>query len=854
MGDLVEAASRTPSLVSHVVVVGFHAKLGNRIEFAYPRLRGETHLRSPKLSDSCDISDPTPGSPSPYSTPIATPVASNDHGAGATFDASPVATASHASAAVATPTTFDGVASVSRTPPPHRLPPTQATRNPSVASIETGPIVDSPAYSTPHVSVSPSAAFDDIHSAIALHGSTGIASAKTPPSISEVTGTPEQQMQRKRRFSGVSAAPPPPSSSPPARLQAKGDWGVLPAEWAHLPFMAIPDGAHELEDDLVFFSLPPDVHCISCFRQVDAIDAVNHSASSSKRTEEFSVAARGSVQKSVVLLCRRPLFGFLAARLVPAVRAYFDQRDFASTECLAELYHSLNISLSHPSLGLTSTLFHSISLCGLLRNLGPQSLAVVKLILLEKRVVFYSAPVQHASDSVVAFASLFPGALDSIAPTMPALDASQEDKSYGFPLALFGPRDRMVFQPYAPLPAVTDLLQEGRPKKGCVLGTSHNLGALLASTAASASRKAAAAAAAAGTHQQVKKPGGRGDVPLRAGMSAPHLSVPPARSESCAKSAVLPSSGVNGGGGVVGDREHSSGRVSVKSNEGSQSDTGGTRTKQAGGLSRSQSGGRFPSGPPSKGPPGNSGRLPVVDALVNLGTGKVSVAGSIEPLCRITRQERRLMRDLLVAASAGEAGRQLDTDLDANDYIRERIREYLLCFLGSVADVPGVLGGPRGGETWSSEMASHLDLSMLDEYNRQFAHAWLQTRNAACWARRCEATVGFARPVPTPELDKSLMEESLLPVERVAAGLTGIRESFDLVSSKAAEGLSSLFARLETQVVKANEVQPGASPVGPSPVGGASTEAEGNALQVSRSAPPKVGPVLRSHEANAPTQ
>lgn len=48
------------SLVAHVVVVGFHASLGNRIEFSYPPLRGCVTLRSPRLSDTWDIgAEPT---------------------------------------------------------------------------------------------------------------------------------------------------------------------------------------------------------------------------------------------------------------------------------------------------------------------------------------------------------------------------------------------------------------------------------------------------------------------------------------------------------------------------------------------------------------------------------------------------------------------------------------------------------------------------------------------------------------------------------------------------------------------------------------------------------------------------
>lgn len=80
--------------------------------------------------------------------------------------------------------------------------------------------------------------------------------------------------------------------------------------------MAIPDGAHDFFDDIVFFTLPPGVHCVSFLGQVDVIDAVTHSASRSIHSVsrptcavEINTAARGSAQKSVVFLFRQPLFG-----------------------------------------------------------------------------------------------------------------------------------------------------------------------------------------------------------------------------------------------------------------------------------------------------------------------------------------------------------------------------------------------------------------------------------------------------------------------------------------------------------------------------------------------------------------
>lgn len=759
-----------PSLVAHIVVVGFHAQLGNRIEFAYPRLRGETLLRSPKLSDTSDISD-SPTSPAIAVTP-------------STLTSSPseVLSVPH-HAGISSPNSFSPAGSAT----PIRLRPLSSPYD--AASLPPKHQISRPSslFSTP---------------------------SRSPLVSTDITPT-----------SRVGLRLTPPASSP-----ARGDWGVLPEDWGHLPFMALPDGAHELTEDIVFFTLPPDVHCVSCFRQIDAIEAVTHSASSSNRKEENSVAARGSVQKSVVLLCRRPLFGLLASKLVPAVRAYFEQRDFARTDILASLFHSLNISLSHPGAVLRSSLFHGISVRAVLQSLGPQTLAVLKLILLEKRVVIYSQPVQRACSTLVALASLFPGASDTLSPKMPDLDTSVRDAMFGFPLALFGARDRVIFQPYAPLPVVSRVLRGAGQNLGCVVGTSHNVGVLLASTAAHSARKAAASCSASAddittelvgaSHTRTSLANSVFSTDLPSSSAPSQVKMPYGSSgvadtaqtllgqfDSISDSKASPQNalfGVSRSAAAVGEsqnfvpahRSASTGSIGVDSFKTPPNSQTARKSSNSAKMMSSNSGG---------------GRLPVADALVNLSTGKISVSSGIEPLCRITRQERRLFRDLIAAASASSSSFEKlnELNIDPEEYIRTRVREYLRNFLGSVATLPGILGGPRGGETWSSEMISHLNVSPLVEFNENFVRSWLQTRNAACWARCCNPKVAALRSVPKPEIDESLMDEPLLPVERVTAGVLGIRNNVaelgrlsNTVSTRAMEGLSSFFNQIEIQMVR----------------------------------------------------
>lgn len=627
------ASSQVPtncSVVAHVVVVGFHAKLGNRIEFSYPRLRGTPILRSPKISDTSDIS-------------------------------------------------ADAV-------------------TPSIVTSNT-------------------------------------------PTAAHKFDTP------KKRLSFSSST--------------TGDWGVLPEEWSFLPFMALPDGVHDQHHDLVFFTLPPDVHCVSCFRQVDAMDVKTLSAASAGSYVR-GVAARGSVQKSVVLLCRRPLFGVLADRLVPAVRAYFDQADFARTDVLSSLFHSLNMSLSRPSLNNSDTLFHGLDLRAILRRLGPQTLAVIKLLLLERRVIVYSQPVRHASNAVIALASIFPGSMDTIAPHMQPLDNPSHHAALGLPLSLFSSQDRVVLQPYAPLPLVSELIPK-HSRHGCLLGTAHNVGKLLSSTATSAARKNA-------NPYRPSAPLEKSPVIMRQSTSAPNTYFSPTRRQlhmSASYSSVTPP--------ATNRKDDISSQAMLSS--------------------------------PDR---GNSG-VPVVDALVNFSTGKVSVAGSLEPLCRITRQEKRFMRDLMLSVSASSAsvsspGGSTGSFVGSDDYIRGRLREYLTSFLRSMSSVEEVLGGPVGGETWSEEMVDEFDFSSFEPYNQQFVRTWMTTRNAAQWARKCTVrNAGFVPP-PKPQLDESLMDE---PVDRVAAGLSGLRQNVadfgkfsSSWSSRAVEGLSGFFRRIEQEVVK----------------------------------------------------
>ncbi|XP_064456810.1 late secretory pathway protein AVL9 homolog [Ornithodoros turicata] len=181
----------------------------------------------------------------------------------------------------------------------------------------------------------------------------------------------------------------------------------LPEAWKHLPSLALPDGAHNYEEDTVYFHLPGldnpknTIFGISCYRQINA----------EKLLHRGSDITRSSVQKSVCVLSRLPLFGLIQAKLQLVTHAYFEERDFSKVSLLEETFCSLNSLLSsdmleggQPFLGLSSR--------DLILHFKHKAVLLFKLLLLERKVLFYKTPVKDLCSTVLTLCSLFPGLVE----------------------------------------------------------------------------------------------------------------------------------------------------------------------------------------------------------------------------------------------------------------------------------------------------------------------------------------------------------------------------------------------------------------------------------------------------------
>ena len=182
----------------------------------------------------------------------------------------------------------------------------------------------------------------------------------------------------------------------------------LPSQWKHLPSLALPDGSHNYVQDTSYFHLPAlhdprkTVFGISCYRQVD-VDKVKN------KTDDIT---RGTVQKSVCVLSRLPLFGQIQVKMSLITQAYFEEGDFSKVELINETYSNLNSCLSDDLLH-TSQLYVGLSARDFIMHFKQRALVLFKLLLLERKVLFFKSPVEALSSHILTLLSLYPGLLES---------------------------------------------------------------------------------------------------------------------------------------------------------------------------------------------------------------------------------------------------------------------------------------------------------------------------------------------------------------------------------------------------------------------------------------------------------
>ncbi|CAH8438700.1 unnamed protein product [Dicrocoelium dendriticum] len=198
---------------------------------------------------------------------------------------------------------------------------------------------------------------------------------------------------------------------------------IVPPKWKNLASLALPDGAHNFLSgrclstaflfalDIVYFTLPSlentrdTVFGIALYRQIAASALPHYNPD----------VTRNTVQKSLVVLSRLPLFGFIAHHLSVLADALFENGPF-TVERFKQFYIELNTNfdavLKNPP-AYQDALHYNLSPANLIRVYGRDALILFKLVLLERRILFTGESAGWMCNWILTLLSLFPNLLEN---------------------------------------------------------------------------------------------------------------------------------------------------------------------------------------------------------------------------------------------------------------------------------------------------------------------------------------------------------------------------------------------------------------------------------------------------------
>lgn len=124
-----------------------------------------------------------------------------------------------------------------------------------------------------------------------------------------------------------------------------------------------------------------------------------------------SEITRTSVQKSVCVLSRLPLYGHIQVKMSLITEAFFAEGDFTRLDLIHSTYDNLKTCLTD-ELIRPHQLYYGLSGRKLMQTLGQRTLVLFKLFLLERKVLFFQSPVMDLCTWILTVLSLHPGMLE----------------------------------------------------------------------------------------------------------------------------------------------------------------------------------------------------------------------------------------------------------------------------------------------------------------------------------------------------------------------------------------------------------------------------------------------------------
>ena len=168
-----------------------------------------------------------------------------------------------------------------------------------------------------------------------------------------------------------------------------------------LTYLCIQDGAHSLTSDNSFFLIQnykQILYGISCYRQIKVTQAMK---------EDEQENTRDCVQKAMCIISTLPLFGQMASKLSITMLAYFNQDSLKNKKIIEDLYGNyINNYIDRIKM---EEILESFSLKRLIYFAKDKIFTLIKLIMLEKKILVYSHISNNICSFIFSFLSLFPG-------------------------------------------------------------------------------------------------------------------------------------------------------------------------------------------------------------------------------------------------------------------------------------------------------------------------------------------------------------------------------------------------------------------------------------------------------------
>jgi hypothetical protein len=166
-----------------------------------------------------------------------------------------------------------------------------------------------------------------------------------------------------------------------------------------LTYMCLPDAVHTTNEDAQFFFIQNYktlLYGISCYRQLKT-----------KSHEIDDDNTRECVQKAICIVSKIPLFGHFYSKLSSTISAFFNQDTLKDKLIMEQLYANYE-SISFKNINI-SEIFMSFSLRKLFMFSKEKIFAIIKMIMLEKKVVVYSHVSNNVCSFILSLISLIPG-------------------------------------------------------------------------------------------------------------------------------------------------------------------------------------------------------------------------------------------------------------------------------------------------------------------------------------------------------------------------------------------------------------------------------------------------------------